>query len=154
MKLSSLLFQAIAASAAAIDTSVIDKRDVVFNVRDFSASCVPHSALCFYSFNVVHTGTMDVLGYECTASAVGVGVPASLPEIQNGTCPPSSRTFDVVRSEDGITLIVSVQVSRLSFTRGSYFIHNEQIQLIKGVTPTGDYTAYVGPKDFDLERIW
>ena|ERR1044071_7408481 len=97
-------------------------------------------------------GTMDTLGYDCAASAPGAGV-AVLPEIKDGTCPPSSRTFDVVRGEDGLTLIVKVQVSRLSFTKGSHFIPNEQIQIIKGVTPTGDYQAYVGPKDFPLERI-
>lgn len=97
-------------------------------------------------------GTMDTLGYNCTASGVGgLGI---LPEINGGTCPPSSRTFDVLRNETGMTVIVSVQVSRLSYTRGAHFIPSEQIQIIKGVTPTGDFTAYVGPKDFPLERIW
>ncbi|KAK4183426.1 hypothetical protein QBC35DRAFT_112978 [Podospora australis] len=146
MKLS-LLFQAAVASAAAIA-----KRDVVFKIRDFSATCVPHSALCFYSFNMFQPGTMDTLGYDCAASGVGGGV-IGLPEVKQGTCPPSSRTFDAIPSEDGLTLIGRVQVSRLSYTTGSYFIPKDHIQVIKGVTPTGDYTAYVGPKDFDLERL-
>lgn len=98
-------------------------------------------------------GTMDTLGYDCTASAVTSGE-GTLPEIKGGTCPPSSRTFDVVRSEEGLTVIGSVQVSRLSFTRGAYRIPNEHVKVMPGVTPTGDYTAYVGPKDFPLEGIW
>ncbi|KAK4158726.1 hypothetical protein QBC43DRAFT_143398 [Cladorrhinum sp. PSN259] len=146
MKLS-LLALTSAASAAVITT-----RDVVFEARNFTASCVPHSAMCFYSLNAFMPGTMDTQGYDCTAS--GVGGPGTLPEIQGGTCLPSSRTFDVLRNETGMTVIVSVQVSRLSFTRGAHFIPSDQIQVIKGVTPTGDYTAYVGPKDFPLERIW
>ncbi|KAK3292362.1 uncharacterized protein B0H64DRAFT_227402 [Chaetomium fimeti] len=146
MKLS-LLAMATAASAAAVT-----KRDVVFEARNFTASCVPHSAMCHYSLNAFMPGTMDTQGYDCSASAPGAGV-AILPEIQGGTCPPSSRTFDVVRSEEGLTVIVSVQVSRLSYTRGSHFIPNDQIKMIEGVTPTGGYQAYVGPKDFPLERI-
>jgi len=97
-------------------------------------------------------GTMDTLGYNCTASAPGAGV-GILPDIKDGTCPPSSRTFDVVRGEEGgLKLIVSVQVSRLSYTRGSHFIPAEQIQWMEGVTPTGGYSAYVGPKEFPLKR--
>jgi len=96
---------------------------------------------------------MDTQGYNCTASAVTSG-PGTLPEIQGGSCPPSSRTFDITRSEEGLKVIGSVQVSRLSFTRGAYLIPKEHVQVIPGVTPTGDYTAYVGPKDFGLERIW
>lgn len=97
-------------------------------------------------------GTMDTQGYDCSAS--GIGGPGTLPEIKGGTCLPSSRTFDVVRSEGGMTVIISVQVSRLSYTRGRHFIPDEQIQVIPGLTPTGDYTKYVGPKDFPLERFW
>ena len=93
---------------------------------------------------------MDTVGYNCSASAPGAGV-AILPEITKGSCPPSSRTFDIVRSEAGLTVIGSVQVSRLSYKRGRHLIPNEQIQTIKGVTPTGDVQAYVGPKDFPLE---
>jgi hypothetical protein len=96
---------------------------------------------------------MDTIGYNCTASAVTASL-ETLPEIKDGACPPSSRTFDVVRSDDGLTVIGSIQVSRLSFTRGAHFIPNEQIKVIPGVTPTGSYTAYVGPKDFSMERIW
>lgn len=93
---------------------------------------------------------MDTEGYNCTAFAPGAGVKV-LPEIKDGTCPTSSRTFDVVRSDKGLTLTVKVQVSPISFTKGSHLIPNDQIQVIKGVTPTGDYQAYVGPKDFPLE---
>lgn len=64
------------------------------------------------------------------------------------------RTSYVYRNETGMTVVVSVQVSRLSYTRGGHFIPAEQIKVMPGVTPTGDYTAYVGPKDFPLERIW
>ncbi|KAK1829969.1 hypothetical protein QBC39DRAFT_373313 [Podospora conica] len=148
MKLS-LLPLATAASAAAIHP-----RDVVFEARNFTASCVPHSSMCFYSLNAFMPGTMDTLGYNCTAS--GVGGPGLLPEIEGGTCLPSSRTFDVYRNETagGMTVVVSVQVSRLSYTRGAHYIPAEHIVVMPGVTPTGDYTAYVGPKDFPLERIW
>lgn len=165
MKLS-LLSLATVTSAAVINT-----RNAAFEARNFTASCVLHSAMCLcvslllthpplpiqltqhsYSLNAFQPGTMDTLGYNCTAS--DVGGPGILPEIKGGTCLPSSRTFDVVRNETGMTVIVSVQVSRLSYTRGRHFISNEQIKVIGGVTPTGDYTAYVGPKDFPLEYMW
>ncbi|KAK5655706.1 hypothetical protein OQA88_5639 [Cercophora sp. LCS_1] len=143
MKLSPLALATVASAAA------INRDYAVFEVRNFTASCVPHSAMCQYSLNAFQPGTMDTLGYDCTAWGVGGG-PGLLPEIKDGTCPPSSRTFDVVRTEGGFNLIVSVQVSRLSFTRGSHFVPDEQIQVIDGVTPTGNYAAYVGPKDFPL----
>ena len=146
-----LLSLATVASAAAITER--QGTYYPFEVRDFTASCVPHSALCFYSLNLFMPGTMDTQGYNCTASAVTTGL-GSLPEIKGGTCLPSSRTFDVVRSNEGMTVIGSVQVSRLSYTRGAHLIPNEQIKVMPGVTPTGDYTAYVGPKDFSLESIW
>ncbi|KAK3312567.1 hypothetical protein B0H66DRAFT_596092 [Apodospora peruviana] len=147
MKLSLLALVTVASATA------IGERDIVFEARNFTASCVPHSVMCFYSLNAFQPGTMDTLGYNCTASDVGPnrGV---LPEIKGGTCLPSSRTFDVVHTEGGMNVTISVQVSRLSYTRGRHFIPNDQIQIIPGVTPTGDYTAYVGPKDFSLERIW
>ncbi|KAJ4109663.1 hypothetical protein NW768_012099 [Fusarium equiseti] len=124
--------------------------DAVFNVRDFTASCTPHSAI--YTFNVIQPGTMDTEGYDCTAKVPGAG-PGELPEVKAGTCLPSSRTFDVVRSDEGLTLTVSVQVSPNSFTKGSHLIPNKDIKTVKGETPTGDVQAYDGPKDFPLERV-
>ena len=140
------------ALAPVVSAAVINTRDVVFEARNFTASCVPHSVMCYYSLNAFMPGTMDTLGYNCTAS--GVGGIGYLPEIKSGTCLPSSRTFDVYRNETGMTVVVSVQVSPLSYTRGAHFIPAEQIKVMPGVTPTGDYTVYVGPKDFPLERIW
>lgn len=98
---------------------------------------------------------MDTQGYDCTGSGLAEAGPAgpALPEIKDGTCLPSSRTFEVVRSEEGLTVIVSVQVSPISYTRGAHLIPNSQIKNIEGTTPTGNYQAYVGPKDFDLTRI-
>lgn len=100
-------------------------------------------------------GTMDTLGYDCTGSALAEVGPSGpvLPEITDGTCLPSSRTFQVVRSEQGLTVIVSVQVSPISYTRGAHLIPNSQIKTIEGSVPTGNYQAYVGPKDFNLTRI-
>ncbi|KAM7184615.1 hypothetical protein V8F20_012138 [Naviculisporaceae sp. PSN 640] len=156
--LSSLPLLATAAVAvSATPAPPVDDLNVVFQARNFSASCVPHSALCFYSFNAFMPGTMDTIGYDCTGSAIPEVGPRgpTLPEIKEGegTCPPSSRTFEVVRSKRGLTVIVSVQVSRLSYTRGAHLIPNSQIKTIKGTTPTGNYEAYVGPKEFNLTRI-
>ncbi|KAK0623899.1 hypothetical protein B0T14DRAFT_428848 [Immersiella caudata] len=142
----------ILALATAASAAVINPRHVVFEARNFTASCVPHSAMCFYSLNAFMPGTMDTQGYDCSAS--GIGGPGTLPEVKGGTCLPSSRTFDVVRSEGGMTVVISVQVSRLSYTRGRHFIPDEQIQVISGVTPTGDYVKYVGPEDFPLEAFY
>ncbi|KAK4450471.1 hypothetical protein QBC34DRAFT_349230 [Podospora aff. communis PSN243] len=143
---------ALAATAAAATIQLDQRQYHPFEVRNFTASCVPHSAMCFYTLNAFMPGTMDTQGYDCSAS--GIGGPGTLPEIQGGTCLPSSRTFDVRRTEGGMNLIVSVQVSRLSYTRGIHFIPDEQIQVVSGVTPTGDYVKYVGPKDFMTEYYW
>ncbi|CAG7564522.1 unnamed protein product [Fusarium equiseti] len=144
MKFSAVILATAAATGATADA--------VFNVRDFTASCTPHSAMCSYSFNVIQPGTMDTEGYDCTAKVPGAG-PGELPEVKAGTCLPSSRTFDVVRSDEGLTLTVSVQVSPNSFTKGSHLIPNKEIKTVKGDTPTGDVQAYDGPKDFPLERV-
>ena len=105
-----------------------------------------------YSFNVIQPGTMDTEGYDCNAKVPGAG-PGELGEVKAGTCLPSSRTFDVVRSDEGLTLTVSVQVSPNSFTKGFHLIPNKDIKTVKGDTPTGDVQAYDGPKDFPLERV-
>ncbi|KAJ4010944.1 hypothetical protein NW752_007517 [Fusarium irregulare] len=144
MKFSAVVLATAAATGATADA--------VFNVRDFTASCTPHSAMCDYSFNVIQPGTMDTEGYDCTAKVPGAG-PGELGEVKAGTCLPSSRTFDVVRSDEGLILTVSVQVSPNSFTKGSHLIPNKEIKTVKGDTPTGDVQAYDGPKDFPLERV-
>lgn len=39
-------FFAVVALATVASAAAIDKRDAVFNVRNFTASCVPHSVMC------------------------------------------------------------------------------------------------------------
>lgn len=40
----------ILALATAASAAAINQRDVVFEARNFTASCVPHSAMCLYAF--------------------------------------------------------------------------------------------------------
>jgi len=46
--LAGLALATVASAAATINMNNNSKRDVVFEVRNFTASCVPHSAMCQY----------------------------------------------------------------------------------------------------------
>ncbi|KAI0006254.1 hypothetical protein F4779DRAFT_29978 [Xylariaceae sp. FL0662B] len=141
MKFSAVLFAA-AASAAAIN-----KREAVFKVSDFSASCIPHSSQCQYSFGVLQPGTMETTPVKCSAMLTSNNSLPDVPEGQ-GKCENSSRTFTVKRSAEGLTLTVKQPVTPSSDQSGSHLIPKDQI--VSGTQPNAQVESYQGEPNFDL----
>ncbi|RYO94512.1 hypothetical protein DL764_007831 [Monosporascus ibericus] len=139
MKFSAVIFAAGASAAA------VERQDVVFKVSDFSAGCIPHSTQCLYTFGVLQPGTMEQTPVKCTAM---VGSNNDLPEVKDGTCENSSRTFTVTKSADGLTLVVSQPVTPSSNQTGQHFIPNSE--LVTADEPNAMVQSYNGPTNFDL----
>ncbi|RYP39665.1 hypothetical protein DL768_010698 [Monosporascus sp. mg162] len=139
MKFSALIFTT-AASAAAMK-----RQEAVFRVSDFSAACIPHSSQCLYSFGVLQPGTMEQTPVQCKAMVTSDG---TLPEIQDGTCEESSRTFTVTKSAEGLTLVVSQPVTPSSNQTGQHLIPNSE--LVTSDEPNAMVQSYQGSPNFDL----
>ncbi|KAI0828436.1 hypersensitive response-inducing protein [Hypoxylon sp. FL0890] len=139
-------FFANAALFAVAAAGAASKRDTVFSVSDFSASCIPHSTQCSYSFTVLQTGTMETTGVSCSATVSGNG--GLLPDVKDGTCKDSARTWTVVKGSDGLTLTVSQQISPSSTQSGSHLIPNDQ--LATSDEPNASVQKYTGPTSFSL----
>ncbi|KAI1103988.1 hypersensitive response-inducing protein [Jackrogersella minutella] len=142
----------IAATAllAVASAATIGKRDTVFSVSDFSAGCVPHSTQCLYSFAVIQPGTMETTPVNCTA-LVSANVDGTLPDVKDGTCGESSRTFDVVRGDDGLTFSVSQPITPSSNQTGSHLICNSELKISDA--PNAVVQSYTGPTSFDLNLV-
>ncbi|RYP57040.1 hypothetical protein DL769_009738 [Monosporascus sp. CRB-8-3] len=133
--------------AAGASAAAMKRQDVVFKVSDFSAGCIPHSSQCLYSFGVLQPGTMEQTPVQCKAMATADGM-GSLPEIQDGTCEQSSRTFTVTKSAEGLTLVVSQPVTPSSNQTGQHLIPNSE--LATSDEPNAIVQSYKGPPNFDL----
>ncbi|RYP08986.1 hypothetical protein DL764_001554 [Monosporascus ibericus] len=139
MKFSAVIFAAGASAAA------VKRQQAVFEVSDFSAACIPHSSQCLYSFGVLQPGTMEQTPVHCEAMVTSDG---SLPEIQDGTCGESSRTFTVTKSAEGLTLVVSQPITPSSDQTGQHLIPNGE--LVTSDEPNARVQSYQGSPNFDL----
>jgi hypothetical protein len=100
-----------------------------------------------YSFGVIQPGTMEKTPVQCSIM-LGATNGGNLPNVKDGECKESSRTFNVVRSRRGLTLTVSQPVTPSSNQTGEHFIPNKQIVTSK--EPNAMVQTYKGPKNFDL----
>ncbi|GKU07928.1 22kda glycoprotein [Fusarium langsethiae] len=121
-----------------------------FEVRDFTASCIPHSTFCSYSFKVIQPNSMETWknAVECNARAQSGDY--TLPDIKDGKCKDSSRTFSVTRGEKGLTFTISQPISPKSDTVGEHLIPKSE--LIQATTPNAEVQSYNGPKSFQLTQ--
>ncbi|OTB08226.1 hypothetical protein M426DRAFT_317338 [Hypoxylon sp. CI-4A] len=141
-------FSAVALLAATASAASLGKRETVFSVSDFSAGCIRHSTQCLYSLTVIQPGTMETTGVQCKAM-VSANTDGTLPDVKEGTCDQSSRTFDVTRGADGLTLTVSQPVTPSSNQTGSHLIPNDELAISN--EPNAVVQSYTGPTSFDLE---
>ncbi|KAJ4168818.1 hypothetical protein NW754_010748 [Fusarium falciforme] len=132
---------------AAVLSATTVSASPVFTVSDFYAGCIPHSTQCSYSFGVIQPGTMEKTPVQCSIM-LGATNGGNLPDVKDGECKESSRTFNVVRSRRGLTLTVSQPVTPSSNQTGEHFIPNKQIVTSK--EPNAMVQTYKGPKNFDL----
>jgi hypothetical protein len=86
---------------------------------------------------------------ECKARAQSSNY--LLPNIKDGKCKDSSRTFDVTRSKSGLSFTISQPISPKSDTVGKHFIQNKE--LVQATTPNAEVQSYNGPKSFQLTQV-
>ncbi|KAI1120103.1 hypersensitive response-inducing protein [Nemania abortiva] len=142
MKFSAILF------AAGASAAVIAQRDPVFAVTNFSAGCIAHSTQCLYNFNLTQPGTGQVTPQVCKA-LVSANTDGSLPNVVDGACEETSRTFSVTKADKGLTLTVSQPVTPSSNQTGSHLITN--CQLVYQDSPNVHVQQYRGPTSFSLD---
>ncbi|KAK8108387.1 hypothetical protein PG984_014188 [Apiospora sp. TS-2023a] len=142
--LATALTAAAAVSAAAVEYTP-------FRVSSFSAACTPHSVMCHYSFDVYVPGTMETApGAHCSADVLG-NPDGTLPEVRDGKCENSGRTWDMLRFGSGIVFTVSSAVSPHSNTTGAYLLANSNLAMQDEVTSI--VQKYVATPDFDMIRL-
>ncbi|RGP78935.1 22kda glyco [Fusarium longipes] len=122
-----------------------------FEVRDFTASCIPHSTFCEYSFKVIQPNSMDTWknAPECLARAQSTNY--LLPDIKGGKCKDSSRTFDINHTKKGLVFTISQPISPKSDTVGRHIIPTKE--LTQSTTPNAEVQSYKGPKSFQLTQV-
>ncbi|KAF1959267.1 hypersensitive response-inducing protein [Byssothecium circinans] len=139
-------FLAAASLLAATASAAVIRQSAVYQVTDFKAACVPHSVMCNYSFDVVQTGTGETTPIKCSASTNSNG---NLPEITDGTCENSSRTFTVTETNDGsLVLAVTRPVTPNTNLNGQHIIRPEEV--VREQTGASIQERYIGPTEFGL----
>ncbi|KAJ0116325.1 hypothetical protein J7T55_007303 [Diaporthe amygdali] len=135
---------AIFALAAAVASA-----DAVFHVSDFSAACIAHSSQCSYSFGVVQIGNGETTPVQCSALVTSNG---ELPEVTDGTCENSSRTWKITKFSNnhasGLELEVSQQVTPSSTQSARYDIFSGSLEMQQ--TGASTQQVYTGETEFDL----
>ncbi|OLN86242.1 hypothetical protein CCHL11_04141 [Colletotrichum chlorophyti] len=148
-------FAAILSAVAVASAAVIEPRDEItvrFVVRDFVANCIPHSTRCQYVFNVIEPNSMDTTGANCSAIVPVQADGRTLPDVKDGTCKDSSRTFDITRSDAGLTITVSRPDTPSSNTTASHLLPKEDFKIPDTPNlPFDEVESYVGPTTFNLE---
>lgn len=139
---------AVFALAAAVTVSAQTEETPVFSVAEFSASCIPHSSQCLYSFTAFTPGSGETAatGVHCGDLYISDG---TLPAVTDGTCTNSSRTWTVTKLDGGLEFGLSEQVTPSSFRTGTYEIPADE--LVKETTGASTQQRYTGPAAFDLE---
>lgn len=99
-----------------------------------------------YEFGLLQPGTMQTEPQKCRAQVVSDG---SLPEITDGTCEQTSRTWTVTKADGGLVLEVSQQVTPSSNQTGKHTIPASELEMEQ--TGASTQQKYTGPAAFDLE---
>lgn len=90
---------------------------------------------------------METTGVNCTA-LVSANTDGTLPDVEEGTCSQSSRTFSVVKGDDGLQFTVSQPVTPSSNQTGTHLIPSDE--LVISNQPNAVVQSYTGPTSFDL----
>lgn len=95
---------------------------------------------------MIQAGNGETTPVECSAMVVSNG---ALPEITDGTCKESSRTFTVAKAGDDLVLTVTQPVTPSSDQSGSHTIAAAELEFEQ--TGASRQQKYTGAKEFDLE---
>lgn len=99
-----------------------------------------------YEFGVIQAGNGETTPVQCRAQVVSDG---SLPEITDGTCTESSRTFTVAKADGGLVLTVTQPVTPSSNQSGKHTIPASELEFEQ--TGASRQQKYTGAAAFDLE---
>ncbi|KAF7946926.1 uncharacterized protein EAE97_004175 [Botrytis byssoidea] len=151
MQFSSAIISAITVALAS--AAAVEKRDAVYNISEFSASCIPHSTHCLYSFSVIQPGTMETTGVKCSA-LVSENTDGTLPDIPQwgGSCIDSSRSFWVTRDSSGLNFFVSQPISVASNETATHLLPNSDLVMVANTI--GSTQSYKGPTSFSLTAVY
>lgn len=110
-------------------------------------SVLTHLAFHSYEFGVIQAGNGETTPVKCRAQVVGTD--GSLPEITDGTCEESSRTFTVAKADGGLVLTVTQPVTPSSNQSGKHTIPASELEFEQ--TGASSQQKYTGATAFDLE---
>lgn len=100
-----------------------------------------------YEFGVIQAGNGETTPVQCRAQVTGTD--GSLPEITDGTCEESSRTFTVTKADGGLVLEVTQPVTPSSNQSGKHTIAASELEFEQ--TGASRQQKYTGAAAFDLE---
>ncbi|KAG8162979.1 hypothetical protein KVR01_007457 [Diaporthe batatas] len=133
------------AAVLALAASVAAQKPV-FEISDFSAACVAHGSECIYEFGLFQSGGYQTEPQHCRAQVQTTD--GTLPEVLDGTCEATSRTWTVTKADGGLVLEVTQQVTPASNTTGKHAIPASELELVQA--GASGYQQYTGPKEFGL----
>lgn len=131
-------------AATAVSGAALEKKQAdTYYVTDFSASCIPHSVYCSYSFKSLASSAQRVPD-TCETRLQG---PDSLPSVPLTACSTPYTSFAVTRSASGLDLNITTPLGTNSNVTGTYHIPSSDIV----ATQSGAVTTerYTGPTSFD-----
>ncbi|KAI0006853.1 hypothetical protein F4779DRAFT_594822 [Xylariaceae sp. FL0662B] len=151
-----LILATVAAAATAVSGAAVQPRQATFyTVSNFTASCIPHSVMCSYDFDVVAESSM--FPTNCSAFVQG---PDLLPAIPPTECDNPAYTWSATPegegeqdgsgsgSGSGITLRVSTPFNARINITGIYTIPADQLVVEQNGASSSQ--RYTGPSEFTL----
>lgn len=144
MKFSAAILAATAASAATITRRQADS----YSVSEFSASCIPHSELCSYHFDVLASSGAGT-PVACDALVMG---PDDLPAVPLTACAGAYYSFSVAHSNTtGLELTVTTPLGAGTNVTGYHHIDAADIVPTRSGAVTTE--AYTGATSFDVPAV-
>lgn len=90
---------------------------------------------------------METTPVQCSDMLNASGT-SNLPDVTDGTCTDSSRTWTITRSDAGLVFTVTQPVTPSSNQSGTYTIPADQLAV--ATEPNAEVESYTGPTSFDL----
>ncbi|KAI1079811.1 hypothetical protein F5B20DRAFT_153160 [Whalleya microplaca] len=143
MQLNAIL-ATLAAAGAASAAAIQPRQATYYTVSNFTASCIPHSVMCSYGFDVVSESS--TFPTNCSAFLQG---PDRLPAVPATPCDNTAYTWSATPSDsDGLTLRVSVPFNSRTNITGIYTIPADQFVIEQNGASSSQ--RYTGPAEFKL----
>ncbi|KAK7748172.1 hypothetical protein SLS53_001427 [Cytospora paraplurivora] len=131
-------------AATAVSGAALEKKQADFySVSEFSASCIPHSVLCSYSFQALASSGQST-PVTCETRVQG---PDNLPSVPLTACSSPYTSFAINRSASGLDLNITSPLGTSSNVTGTYHIASSDIVSTQSGAVTTE--RYTGATSFD-----